>query len=37
LTEVELLFALWGYNTDEDKLMAEKSGFTTQKLSDFLL
>lgn len=36
LTGVDLLFALWGYNTDEDKRMAEKSGFAAQELSDFL-
>ena len=36
LTEVELRFALWGYNTDADKRMAEKSGFTVQALSEFL-
>ncbi len=37
LAGVELLLALWGYNTDEDKLLAAQMGFKTLKLEDFLL
>jgi len=36
LAQVKLLFALWGYNTDEDKLVASQQKFTTLDLADFL-
>ncbi|MDD2760695.1 MAG: HAD family hydrolase [Methylomonas sp.] len=37
LPEVELLFASWGYNTADDKLLAKRQGFTTLSLDDFLV
>jgi len=37
LAEIKLLFALWGYNTNEDKLLAKQQEFTTLNLEDFLL
>ncbi|MCX7097290.1 MAG: HAD family hydrolase [Methylococcales bacterium] len=37
LADVKLIFALWGYNTDEDKAEAAKQGFTLQQLNDFLV
>ena len=36
LVNVRLIFALWGYNTIEDKASAEKQGFTLQHLEEFL-
>lgn len=36
LAEVELLFALWGYNTAEDKALAKQQGFTGLSLDNFL-
>ena len=36
LAQVNLLFALWGYNTNEDKLLAKQKEFTTLNLEDFL-
>ena len=36
LASVELIFALWGYNTAEDKTLAAEQGFTLQQLEDFL-
>jgi phosphoglycolate phosphatase-like HAD superfamily hydrolase len=36
LAEVELLFALWGYNTQEDKASALAQGFRLQQLAEFL-
>jgi phosphoglycolate phosphatase-like HAD superfamily hydrolase len=36
LASVRLIFALWGYNTIEDKALAEKQGFTLQHLEEFL-
>lgn len=37
LADVELLFALWGYNTDQDKLEAKQQGFITLTLDDFVM
>ena len=37
LASVKLIFALWGYNTAEDKTLAAKQPFTLQQLEDFLL
>lgn len=37
LATVKLLFALWGYNTDEDKLRAKQLGFVTLSLKDFVV
>ncbi|MDD1613027.1 MAG: HAD family hydrolase [Methylococcaceae bacterium] len=36
LDHVKLIFALWGYNTDEDKALASEQAFIMQKLEDFL-
>ena len=36
LAQVQLLFASWGYNTDQDKLSAKQQGFTALNLDDFL-
>jgi phosphoglycolate phosphatase-like HAD superfamily hydrolase len=36
LTSVKLIFALWGYNTAEDKDLAAKQDFTSCYLDDFL-
>lgn len=36
LDQVKLVFALWGYNTDEDKRTALAHRFTAQKLDNFL-
>jgi phosphoglycolate phosphatase-like HAD superfamily hydrolase len=36
LATVNLIFALWGYNTAEDKAMAAQQTFTLQQLYDFL-
>ncbi len=36
LKAVELLFALWGYNTEEDKCLAETHGFQAQTVTEFL-
>ena len=36
LDAVKLIFALWGYNTDEDKAMAAEQLFVLQRLEDFL-
>lgn len=37
LSKVELLFATWGYNTQEDKAIASQQGFRMLSLEDFLL
>lgn len=37
LTEINLLFALWGYNTAEDKALAAQQAFTSQQLDEFLI
>jgi phosphoglycolate phosphatase-like HAD superfamily hydrolase len=36
LASVKLIFALWGYNTDEDKTLAVQQAFILQQLGDFL-
>ncbi|MEQ1484855.1 HAD family hydrolase [Methyloglobulus sp.] len=36
LTGVKLIFALWGYNTAEDKALAAQHDFTLQQLDGFL-
>ncbi len=36
LANVKLIFALWGYNTDEDKALASQAGLTLQQLENFL-
>lgn len=36
LAEVKLSFALWGYNTAEDKALAAQQGFAAQQLEAFL-
>ena len=36
LSAVELRFALWGYNTEDDKQQAQERGFNCQTLSAFL-
>ena len=37
LASVSLIFALWGYNTAEDKAIAAQQPFTLQQLEDFLV
>ena len=37
LANVKLIFALWGYNTAEDKALAANQPFTMQQLEDFLV
>ena len=37
LASVKLIFALWGYNTAEDKALAAKQAITLQQLEDFLV
>lgn len=37
LEKIELLFALWGYNTAEDKALAAQAGFTALNLDNFLV
>jgi len=37
LSNVSLIFALWGYNTAEDKAIAAQQPFTLQQLEDFLV
>jgi len=37
LTSVKLIFALWGYNTAEDKAIAAQHGFIGQQLEGFLV
>lgn len=37
LKSVNLVFALWGYNTDADKQSAVQQGFCCQHLTEFLL
>jgi phosphoglycolate phosphatase-like HAD superfamily hydrolase len=37
LANVSLIFALWGYNTAEDKVLAAQQPFTLQQLEDFLV
>jgi phosphoglycolate phosphatase-like HAD superfamily hydrolase len=37
LANVSLIFALWGYNTAEDKTLAAQQPFTLQQLEDFLV
>jgi phosphoglycolate phosphatase-like HAD superfamily hydrolase len=36
LVSVKLIFALWGYNTSEDKALAARQAFVSQQLEDFL-
>lgn len=36
LASIKLIFALWGYNTDEDKAVAAQNPFNNQLLEDFL-
>ncbi|MEQ1638928.1 MAG: HAD family hydrolase [Methylococcales bacterium] len=36
LAKVKLIFALWGYNTDEDKALACQAALTLQQLENFL-
>lgn len=36
LAEVKLIFALWGYNTAEDKTLAARQALSLQQLEDFL-
>lgn len=36
LAEVKLLFALWGYNTDQDKVEAKRLGFQCLQVAEFL-
>lgn len=36
LDQVKLIFALWGYNTPEDKTLAAAQPFMQQRLEDFL-
>lgn len=36
LAGVKLVFALWGYNTEEDKRLAKQQPFVSQRLEDFL-
>lgn len=36
LASVKLIFALWGYNTAEDKVLAAEQPYTLQRLEDFL-
>jgi phosphoglycolate phosphatase-like HAD superfamily hydrolase len=36
LASVKLIFALWGYNTNQDKALAAKQDFTSCYLDDFL-
>ncbi|MEQ1622466.1 MAG: HAD family hydrolase [Methylococcales bacterium] len=36
LQSVKLIFALWGYNTAEDKVIAAQQGILGQELEDFL-
>ncbi len=36
LASIELIFALWGYNTPEDKALAAQQALTLQHLEDFL-
>ena len=37
LASVKLIFALWGYNTAEDKALAAEQPFALQQLEDFLV
>jgi phosphoglycolate phosphatase-like HAD superfamily hydrolase len=37
LASVKLIFALWGYNTDEDKAIAAQNPFDSRLLEDFLV
>ena len=37
LASVKLIFALWGYNTTEDRALAAGQPFTLQQLEDFLV
>jgi phosphoglycolate phosphatase-like HAD superfamily hydrolase len=37
LASVQLIFALWGYNTAEDKALAERQACTLQTLDAFLI
>lgn len=37
LASVKLIFALWGYNTAEDKALAAEQTFALQQLEDFLV
>ncbi|MGJ0428767.1 HAD family hydrolase [Methylobacter sp.] len=37
LASIKLIFALWGYNTDEDKTVAAQNPFDSRLLEDFLI
>ncbi|MEY3289354.1 MAG: hypothetical protein RLZZ419_1596 [Pseudomonadota bacterium] len=37
LASVKLIFALWGYNTPQDKALAAEQSITLQQLDDFLV
>ncbi|MGZ8152829.1 MAG: HAD family hydrolase [Methylovulum sp.] len=37
LADVKLIFALWGYNTEEDKALAMQQAFVSQTLEEFLV
>jgi len=37
LASIKLIFALWGYNTTEDRVLAAGQPFTLQQLEDFLV
>jgi hypothetical protein len=37
LASVKLIFAMWGYNTNEDKSLAARQVITMQQLEDFLV
>ena len=37
LALIQLVFALWGYNTDNDKALAAQHTFTAQQLDEFLV
>jgi phosphoglycolate phosphatase-like HAD superfamily hydrolase len=37
LASIKLIFALWGYNTAEDKTLAAEQAFTLQQLENFLV
>ena len=36
LSSIKLIFALWGYNTFDDKLLAQQNPISVQNLDDFL-
>jgi len=37
LASIQLVLALWGYNTAEDKTLADQEGISLQQLEDFLI